>query len=113
MMTTNSTLRVMCAAATLCLAFAAQAIARGCANCGDPARCASRLPKPSELPDCVVLLPPPLALCSAAEALDQEIARHALTLRDTKRFRTFQTGQARRRLSLLLREHSHACSALR
>lgn len=43
--------------------------------------------KPSELPDSVALLPPPPALGSAAEALDQEVAREALALRDQDRFK--------------------------
>lgn len=42
---------------------------------------------PSELPDSVALLPPPPALGSAAEALDEDVARRALALRDTDRFK--------------------------
>ncbi|HXY57467.1 MAG TPA: phosphatase PAP2 family protein [Methylocystis sp.] len=43
--------------------------------------------KPGELPDSVALLPPPPALGSAAEALDQDIAREMLKLRGSERFR--------------------------
>ena len=44
------------------------------------------LPK-EELPDSAALLPPPPALGSAAEALDQDVAREALALRDTPRWK--------------------------
>ncbi len=44
------------------------------------------LPKES-LPDSAALLPPPPAVGSAAAALDQDIARANLTLRDTPRWR--------------------------
>jgi acid phosphatase (class A) len=41
----------------------------------------------SELPDSLALLPPPPALGSAAEALDLDVARQALALRDSDRFK--------------------------
>ena len=43
--------------------------------------------KPSELPDSVALLPPPPTMASAAEALDQEVARQALSLYGSDRFK--------------------------
>ena len=42
---------------------------------------------PSELPDSLALLPPPPALGSAAETLDQRIARDALALEGTPRYK--------------------------
>jgi acid phosphatase (class A) len=42
--------------------------------------------KQTELPDSLKLLPPPPALGSAAEALDQDVARQALTMRGSDRF---------------------------
>ncbi len=44
------------------------------------------LPKEA-VPDSAALLPPPPAMGSAAEALDQEIARENLTLRGTARWK--------------------------
>ena len=43
--------------------------------------------KQAELPDSLALLPPPPALGSAAEALDQDVARETLALRDSDRFK--------------------------
>jgi acid phosphatase (class A) len=43
--------------------------------------------KSEDLPDSVALLPPPPALGSPAEALDQQIARDALGMRDGDRFK--------------------------
>ena len=87
-MATTSTWPVMLALAALCLPFATPAIADEAAPVADmrPGVLAGYL-KPSELPDSVALLPPPPALGSAAEALDEEVARQALMLRDTERFK--------------------------
>jgi hypothetical protein len=49
-----------------------------------PGVLAGYLPK-AALPDSLALLPPPPAVGSAAAALDQEIARANLALRDTPR----------------------------
>lgn len=68
--------------------FAAVALADDASPNGgmQPAPIAGYLKK-SELPDSLALLPPPPALGSAAEALDQEVARETLTLRDSDRFK--------------------------
>jgi acid phosphatase (class A) len=44
-----------------------------------------------ELPDSVALLPPPPALGSAAEELDQEVARRALSMQGSDRFKQATT----------------------
>lgn len=87
-MATTSTWPVMLALAALCLPFATPTIADEAAPVADlrPGVLAGYL-KPSELPDSVALLPPPPALGSAAEALDEEVARQALMLRDTEQFK--------------------------
>jgi acid phosphatase (class A) len=81
-------LRFILGAAALCLAFAKPALADEAAPVAEmrPGVLAGYL-KPSDLPDSLALLPPPPALGSAAEALDEEVARDALTLRDTDRFK--------------------------
>lgn len=70
------------------LAFATAAFADDSAPVAEtrPGELAGYL-KPADLPDSVALLPPPPALGSAAESLDQDIARAALTLQGSDRFK--------------------------
>ena len=87
-MAARSALLSTLAVAAFCLGFATAPMADEAAPAAEmrPGAVAGYL-KPSELPDSLVLLPPPPALASAAEALDQEVARQALALRDTERFK--------------------------
>ena len=71
------------------------------------------LPKEA-VPDSAALLPPPPAMGSAAEALDQEIARDNLTLRGTRALEARQHGRrpsfslGRRRFLLRARGAGHS-----
>ncbi len=69
-----------------------------CLSLGGPASAVDQIPEigpgapagylaAAELPDSLKLLPRPPALGSAAEALDQDVARETLTLQGTARFK--------------------------
>ncbi len=87
-MTVQQPLLGLAVACLLGLSFAVTASAEDVSPGGDmkPGSIAGYL-KQSELPDSFALLPPPPALGSAAEALVQEVAREALALRDSDRFK--------------------------
>jgi len=85
-MTDRSLAKTAFAAAALCCALATAAVADDAAPMPGAERAKGYL-EPSELPDSVALLPPPPELGSAAENLDQQIARRAREFEGQTRFK--------------------------
>jgi acid phosphatase (class A) len=85
-MTDRSLAKTALSVIALCFALTTVAIADDPAPMPGSDRAKGYL-EPSELPNSVALLPPPPELGSAAENLDQQIARHARTFEGQTRFK--------------------------